>query len=57
MVTMQKCILKNIKICIFKRGQNVGTVYLNKVLYKILKLGVIKWKEKCKHQIIRLRIL
>lgn len=57
MVTIQKCILKNIKICIFKRVQNVGTVYLNKVLYKILKLGVIKWKEKCKHRIIRLRIL
>ena len=25
-----KCILKNIEFCIFKKGQNVDTVYLNK---------------------------
>lgn len=28
------CILKNIKYCIFKKGQNPDTVYLNENIYK-----------------------
>ena len=29
-----KCILKNIEFCIFKKGQNPDTVYLNGNIYK-----------------------